>query len=45
MCVFLDELYVWLYGKKLLCRWNFSKIENLLETFYWENHKNMVFYL
>ena len=32
-------------GKEQLCRWKFSEIENLLQTFYRDNHKNMVFYL
>ena len=32
-------------GKEQICRWQLSKIENLLETFYRGNHKNMVFYL
>ena len=32
-------------GKKQLCRCKFSEIENLLETFYRYNDKNMVFYL
>ena len=27
------------------CRWKFSEIKNLLETYYRDNHKNMVFYL
>ena len=31
-------------SKKQLCRWRFSEIENLLQTFYRDNHKNMVFY-
>ena len=32
-------------GKKQFCGWKFFEIENLLETFYQDNNKNMVFYL
>ena len=32
-------------GKKQLCCWKFPEIENLLETFYRDNHKKIVLYL